>query len=146
MKNKNVTNLNTLKSYMKGNLVQLPSFGVGQEFYARLRRPSLLDMIKNDQIPNSLLNAASDLFAEGTSSFVTNREMTKELFDVIDVICDATFVEPTYQQIRDAGVKLTDEQLMFIFNYSQNGVKALESFREEPEDDVDTPDEQALLP
>ena len=53
----------------------------------------------------------------------------KEVLEVVDVLCEAAFVEPTYAQIRDSGVELTDEQYMFIFNYTQNGVKALEPFR-----------------
>ena len=39
-----------------------------------------------------------------------------------------------YDDLKEAGVKLTDEQMMFVFNYTQNGVEALESFREERED------------
>ena len=54
--------------------------------------------------------------------------MTK-LFDIIDVICEASFVEPAYQELKDIGIELTDDQYMFIFNYTQNGVQALDSFR-----------------
>ena len=56
-------------------------------------------------------------------------EALKEVFQVLDVICEACFVEPTYQDLREAGVELTDEQYMFLFNYTQRGVRALESFR-----------------
>mgnify|MGYP003291494415 CR=1 FL=1 len=31
--------------------------------------------------------------------------------------------------LKEAGIELTDEQMMFIFGYSQNGVRQLESFR-----------------
>ena len=133
---KKVTSISTLKGYMKGSLVRLPDFGPGQEFYARLTRPSMLEMIKRGEIPNAVLSSASDLFAEGATSFITNRDKTKELFDVIDVLCNATFVEPSYQDLKDAGIKLTDEQMMYIFSYTQNGVDALQSFREEREGDV----------
>ena len=44
-------------------------------------------------------------------------------------MCEASFVEPTYKELKAAGVELTDEQYMFIFGYSQNGVADLESFR-----------------
>lgn len=125
-----VTSINTLKGYMKGTLVQLPSFGEGQEFWARLKRPSMLAMIKDGEIPNSLLDAANNLFAEGTQSLDGSGD-TKQLFDVMDKLCEATFVEPTYQDIKAANIQLTDEQLIFVFSYTQNGVKALESFREE---------------
>ena len=134
--NANVTSINTLKGYMKGSLVRLPDFGPGQEFYARLTRPSMLAMVKSGQIPNALLQSASDLFAEGASSFITNREQMKDLFEVMDVLCDATFVEPTYKELQEAGITLTDEQLMFVFSYTQNGVDALQPFRKEPENIV----------
>lgn len=144
MENK-VTSITTLKSYMKGTLVKLPSFGPNQEFWARLKRPSMLDMIKNGEIPNSLLDTASSLFAEGTQILEDNSSDTvKELFDVIDKLCDATFVEPKYSDIKEAGIKLTDDQMMFVFSYTQNGVKALESFRENTEDIKRIANEQNL--
>ena len=139
-----VTSINTLKGYMKGTLIKLPSFGPGQEFYARLTRPSMLAMVKSGQIPNALLQSASDLFAEGASSFITNREQMKDLFEVMDVLCDATFVEPTYKELQEAGITLTDEQMMFVLSYTQNGVKALDSFREESKNPELTADEPAI--
>lgn len=139
-----VTSINTLKGYMKGSVVKLPSFGDGQDFVARLKRPSLLDMMRTGQIPNELLSSASDLFAEGTSSFVSDKDNMSKLYDVMDKLCEATFVEPSYDEMKEAGVKLTDEQLIFIFDYSQNGVKALDSFRQEQRDIVDDTIEQAL--
>lgn len=129
-----VTSMSTLKGYTKGTIVRLPDFGPGQEFYARVRRPSILAMLKDGDIPNTLLESASDLFAEGSSSFVTNRDKTGELFEVIDKLCEATFVEPSYNDLKEAGIQLTDEQMMFIFNYTQNGAEVLESFRKERED------------
>lgn len=144
MENK-VTSITTLKSYMKGTLVKLPPFGPNQDFWARLKRPSMLDMIKNGEIPNSLLDTASSLFAEGTQMLEgTNSDAVKELFDVIDKLCEATFVEPKYNDLKEAGIKLTDEQMMFVFSYTQNGVKALESFREDAKDIEHITDEQNL--
>ena len=55
----------------------------------------------------------------------------KQLYDVLDLIAKETLVEPTYEEIKSVGLELTDEQMMFLFNYSQQGVKALESFRTE---------------
>ena len=54
-----------------------------------------------------------------------------QMFDVLELMAKETFIEPTYSEIKEAGVDLTDEQMMFIFNYAQQGVKALESFRTE---------------
>lgn len=127
-----ITSLAELKKYSKGQVVELPPFADGQPFVARIRRPALMDLVRTGRIPNALLSSANTLFSEGTLGFdVEDKDMLSQMFGVIDIICESSFIEPTYQEIKDCGVKLTDEQLMFIFNYSQNGLKNLESFRKE---------------
>ena len=60
-------------------------------------------------------------------------EFMKDLFDLIDVLAGAVFVEPSWSELKQAEIELTDEQYMFIFNYTQEGVKQLEPFREDEE-------------
>lgn len=122
-----ITTLSQLTKYTEGQVVQLPDFAEGQPFVARIRRPSMLALAKSGKIPNSLLNTANGLFLGNTKT--NNEDLLSEIFDVLDVVCEACFIEPTYREIQDAGVELTDEQYMFIFNYTQTGVKALDSFR-----------------
>lgn len=122
-----ITTLSQLTKYTEGQVVQLPDFAEGQPFVARIRRPSMLALAKSGKIPNSLLNTANGLFLGNTKT--NNEDLLSEIFDVLDVVCEACFIEPTYKEIQDAGVELTDEQYMFIFNYTQTGVKALDSFR-----------------
>ena len=128
-----ITSFEELKTYAAGEVVELPPFAEGRPFVARISRPSMMSLVKSGKIPNSLLKSANELFSSGiTGAFdEENEEALSQMFDLMDVICEASFVEPTYQQIKDAGVTLTDEQLMFVFNYSQAGVRALESFREQ---------------
>lgn len=128
-----VTSIEELKQYSSGTLVELPCFAEGQHFVARLKRPSLLGMVKQRKIPNTLLVRANELFVQdGTTGFDPDEEnMMEQMFDVLELMAKETFVEPTYSEIKDAGIELTDEQMMFIFNYAQLGVKALESFRTE---------------
>ena len=123
-----VTSLAALSLYAQGQLVELPGFGEGQPFFARLRRPSILGLTKSGKIPNALLAAATELFT-GKQDKDDPVDLA-EIVGVVEVICESAFVEPTYQQIKDIGLQLTDEQLMAVFNYSQRGVKALEPFRE----------------
>lgn len=128
----NVTSLSDLKSYARGAIVELPPFADGQPFVARLRRPSMLVLAKNGKIPNELLNQANELFMGGSKSNGKMRQDTmSQMFDVFDILCEASFVEPSYKDICEAGLELTDDQYIFIFNYTQSGVKALKSFREE---------------
>lgn len=123
-----ITSLDQLKQYAAGQVIELPAFSEDQPFVARLKRPSMLALAKANKIPNSLLLTANNLFA-GSGVDKKKPEALKEVFQVLDVICEACFVEPTYQDLREAGVELTDEQYMFLFNYTQRGVRALESFR-----------------
>lgn len=130
-KTEQVTSLEQLKQYANGNIVRLPDFAEGQPFVAKLKRPSILGMAKQGKIPNSLLVKTNELFVQSGSLDTEENSMMQEIYDVIDLIASETFVEPTYDEIKSTGIQLTDEQMMFIFNYSQRGIKALESFRTE---------------
>lgn len=128
----NVTSIEDLKNYANGTVVEIPPFAEGQPLIARLKRPSILGMAKQGKIPNSLLVKANELFLQNGVGLDAEEEDTmKQLYDVLDLIAKETLVEPTYEEIKSVGLELTDEQMMFLFNYSQQGVKALESFRTE---------------
>lgn len=123
-----VTSIEQLSSYAEGQVVKFPDFAEGQPFVALVKRPSLLALMKDGQIPNSLINTASTLFAKGGID-ETKKDSMKDLFSLLEVVCEACFVTPSYKEIKAAGLTLTDEQLMFVFNYTQSGVKAVEPFR-----------------
>lgn len=125
------TSIEELKIYSSGTEVELPSFDGEHPFVAKLRRPSMLVLCKNGKIPNSLLQSASELFSGKSNELLSSGSGMQQMFEVMDTICEASFVEPTYQQLKDSGIELTDEQLLAVFNYSQKGVQALESFRKE---------------
>lgn len=125
-----ITSMERLKAYAKGQIVQLPSFAEDQEFFAKLRRPSMLSLAESGRIPNALLVTANQLFEKGGAGFDSEDEnFMPSMMKVIREICAAAFVEPTYEEIIESGIELTDEQLMFIFQYTQTGVTALQSFR-----------------
>lgn len=127
-----ITSLTSLEQYAQGQIVELPAFAEGQPFIARLRRPSLLVLIKSGKIPNALLATANSLFA-GNSINTKDPSALADVVGVMEVICEASFLEPSWAQIQAAGLELTDEQYMAVFNYSQQGIKALEPFREQSE-------------
>lgn len=128
---KKITSIDELKKIANGAIVELPPFAEGTTFYAKLKRPSLLNMVKQGKIPNTLLVRANELFVQDGGLDPEEENMMQEMFEVIELIARETFVEPTYKEIKEAGIELTDEQLMFIFSYAQQGVKALETFRTE---------------
>lgn len=124
------TSVFDLQSYAKGTLVRFPDFAEGQPFVARVRRPSMLVLAKSGKIPNTLLNSANELFSKGGGGMDRDNEnMLADIYSICEIICESALKEPTYQQIKDAGLELSDDQLMAIFNYTQTGAKALESFR-----------------
>ena len=129
-----VTNLSTLGMYAQGAIVELPPFAENQPFVVRLKRPSMMGMIKSGHVPNELLKAATELFSGGTQksqSAEDSIDQFQQMIDMLEIVCEESFVEPTYKEIKDAGLDLTDEQKMFVFSYAQNGVKALINFRQE---------------
>ena len=123
-----VTSLHDLQVYSKGVVVRFPDFAEGQPFIARVKRPSMLVLAKEGKIPNALLNTANDLFANGNVN-TNNENMMSEMYDVMETVCSACLVEPSMKDIKNAGLTLSDDQMMAIFNYTQTGVKALEPFR-----------------
>ena len=127
-----VTSISDLQNYATGTVVRFPDFGEGQPFVARVRRPSMLMLAKSGKIPNTLLSAAGELFTKGGSGVDTDNEnMLGEMYDIMSVICEAALIQPSLAEIKSAGLELSDDQMMAIFNYTQAGVKALESFRKE---------------
>lgn len=124
------TSIQDLVSYSQGQIVKLPDFSEGQPFYARLRRPSMLSLMSNGKIPNSLVITANRLF-NGKGMDDRNENSMSEVLQLLEVICESAFVEPSYKELKEAGVHLTDQQYMTVFNYTQEGVKALEPFRRE---------------
>lgn len=130
-----VTSIEELKGYANGELVELPSFGNGQKFVAKLKRPSMLSLVRAKKIPNELLTSASTLFESGVNSAMhidtknLDENAMSQLINVMDIICEASFVEPTFKQLKEANIELTDEQYLAVFSYTQVGIKELNSFR-----------------
>lgn len=130
MKPLSVTSISDLKRQTSGELVELPGFIEGEKFIARMRRPSLLAMVKKGKIPNTLLNEATELFSNGTSTVGKNNNNTlQDMLQVVEIICEASLIEPSWSEIQANNIELTDEQLMAIFSYSQRGVVGLSQFR-----------------
>ena len=124
-----ITSIYDLQRYANGQIVKLPDFAEGQPFVARMRRPSLLIMAKKGKIPNKLLATATDLFNGGNSHNASNDSILSDTYDVCEAIAEAALVEPTMAEIKEAGLELSDNQLIAIFNYAQRGIEALNNFR-----------------
>lgn len=127
-----ITTVSDLQSYAAGTVVRFPDFGDGQPFVARVRRPSMLVLAKQGKIPNGLLAAAGELFSKGGGGLdADNENMLRDMYNIMDIIATAALIQPSMDEIKSVGLELSDDQMMAIFNYSQAGIKALESFRQE---------------
>lgn len=129
-----ITSIEELKKGAASSIVELPPFSEDEKFVARIRRPSLLKLVQHGKIPNELLTTANNLFMSGNSVNMRDTKVLPKIMDILDIVTDAAFVEPTYQELQEAEIELTDEQYMFIFNYAQKGVRALERFHTDTED------------
>ena len=128
----NITSVSDLQSYAAGTVVRFPDFSEGQPFVARVRRPSMLVLAKQGKIPNTLLTAAGELFSKGGGGLdPDNENMLGDMYNIMDIIATAALIQPSMEEIKSVGLELSDDQMMAIFNYTQTGIKALESFRTE---------------
>lgn len=123
-----VTTIEDLKEYAKGQIVQLPSFADGQPLIVRMKRPSLMILAKSGKIPNKLLKTATEMFNGEKSTDEEDFDALSKTLDLLEIICEASLVEPKYKDFKSAGIDLSDEQLIAIFNYTQRGIEALNSF------------------
>lgn len=127
-----ITTISDLQLYSQGAVIRLPDFADGQPFVARIRRPSMLVLAKQGKIPNTLLTTAGELFSKGGAGLDSDNEnMLGDMYNIMDIIATAALIQPSMEEIKSVGLELSDDQMMAIFNYSQTGVKALESFRKE---------------
>ncbi|EKO1912858.1 esterase [Clostridium botulinum] len=126
-----VTNIEDLKKVAQGEVIQLPQFAQGIPFNARVKRVSLLNLVRKGVIPNKLLSAAEELFY-GKQSSKENVDLT-QMTDVMYIMAENALVEPSIEDLKSVGLELTDEQIVALFNYTQEGVSELDSFREKPE-------------
>ncbi len=118
--------LEKLKSYASGETVQLSPFTGDEPFTVRLKRPSLLQMASAGCIPNPLLGVAQEIFLKG--NLVQSKINLSDIADLLILMAKNALVDPTFRELEDCQINLTDLQLVEIFNYTQTGVKSLENF------------------
>ena len=130
-----VTSIEKLKKIAQGQEVELQGWDE-EPFVCVLKRPSLLGLVENGDIPNPLLHAAYILF--NGSNNPKDQVNLKEANDLYRIIAKAAMVSPTYEQLEEIGLELTDMQLLEIFSFTQIGLQGLISFRAKQEDTKNT--------
>ena len=118
-------------------LVDIAGFEPGQYITVRLRRISLMALCKSGKIPNSLLQKSTELFTGKKGEKPDEAKVLENIGEldginqIIDTVCEAAMIEPRFEDVKEY---LTDEQKTEIFQWTQGGIKALESFRTEQGD------------
>ena len=115
-----------LTELAQGTEIELPGFAAEETISVRLRRPSLMLLAAEGKIPNTLLASVEDLFEKGDKNTVS----FKERAEIFRIVAMASLVSPSWEELQNAGVNLTDLQLLYIYNFSQTGIDTLRRFRE----------------
>ncbi|MCL2461429.1 MAG: esterase [Defluviitaleaceae bacterium] len=138
-----VTDVERLKGYARGEVVELPPFVEGERFFARLKRPSLMGLAAKGKLPNGLLKAAAELFGGGSAGGTSDAGF-KGQCEVFEAMAREALAEPSWEALEEIGLELTDAQILAVFNYTQAGSKALEPFRGVPADIEGAGDERGV--
>ena len=128
-----ITSIETLKQVKSTEVVELPAFADGTPLVAELKQPSVINMFISGRVTNQLLEVAAQVIDGENGN--DSSEAPKKLPDMaasmnfVESLCEECMVDPTYAQVKEYAGGLTDEQMMFIYRYSQKGIDALKSFR-----------------
>ena len=128
-----ITTLEQLQALKQTEIVELPNFEDGTPLVVEIKKPNMMNLLVSGKIPNTLLNVANEMFNGKTGQVMGKAsedvKTLKELVGMMDVLAEASLVNPSYKDIKKLNIQLTENQLMAILMYSQGGVKALENFR-----------------
>ena len=117
-------------SFKTSQVVTLPGW-FGETVEMELKRPSILALAAAGAIQNPLMKTARKLFYSGINP--DGGDLAEEGRVLLEV-AKAALVKPTFDELEAAGIELTDEQLIAIFQFTQLGAKALDRFRQLPAD------------
>ena len=121
-------------------MVEIQGFEPGEVMRFRIRRASLVDLLEQGSLPNDLLNIVFEVLKIKVDKGAVNplEDLTPakftEFYKLMDNVCKAVMVEPSYEEARDL---LIDAQKIQIYQYAQYGLRVLERFRERPKPNVE---------
>lgn len=136
MEDLQVSTVAQIKEALAGEVVSLPPFVPGTAFTARVRRVSIISLVKAGKIPNPLLQRVYALFRDKSFSkriesgeLEEKEEELKTFMEFINTVVKEALVSPSVSELEKEGILLTDEQKNAIFQYIQQGAAALGNFR-----------------
>ncbi len=131
-----ITTIEDLKKVSTVKEVDLPPFVDGTPFKAKIKRAGLIDMMYNGKIANPLLDIAFKLTdGSGTDDKTIKKATAEEKLESLKFmmsIVENCLIEPSYKDIKDCGIDLTDEQIIAIHSYALQGIEHAKKFCESP--------------
>lgn len=127
------------KSLDSGYQVEITGFRADEDpedsFPCVLKKIDLLAWLINGKVPNELTAAVEDLFNLSKAKKKTVEEYNdidqiREGYKLNEWIARESMVEPKFDDLKDAGVYLSQQQLLDIYVFQMNGVNALKQFRD----------------
>lgn len=112
------------KQYTK---VEIPGWGVDDTFAVKLKNFNLLDVVSKGKIPNPLVGTVIGLF-KGKGIDIKEAEGIKNLNEVTEFFCEICLVEPTFKELKENEIELTDDQKGIIYEFATEGPRALIPF------------------
>lgn len=107
-------------------IIEIDGFEPGEKIAVRIKPASLLNLLMSGKLPNNLLGTVNDLFDQTNKGksmelFEQDENKIKDIMEIIDLVCEQSLVEPTYEEIKDV---ITDTQKMQIMAEAQGNVNA----------------------
>lgn len=139
MKFKALTVDDIKKSIDSGYQVEITGFRADEDpedtFPCVLKKIDLLAWLINGKVPNELSAAVEDLFNVSKAKKKTVEEYNdieniREGYKLNEWIARESMVEPKFDDLKDAGIYLSQEQLLDIYIFQMHGVNALKQFRD----------------
>ena len=127
------------KSIDSGYQVEITGFRADEDpedtFPCVLKKIDLLAWLINGKVPNELSAAVEDLFNISKAKKKTVEEYNdidqiREGYKLNEWIARESMVEPKFDDLKDAGIYLSQEQLLDIYIFQMHGVNALKQFRD----------------
>jgi hypothetical protein len=124
-----ITNFEELKNKYGNREYALPGWDFNSDFVCKLKRPSLVDMTAVvGFVPNPLMGTVADLFMPTTKK-MEKMDQEKQA-RALQLMAKFALQEPTYDQLAEAGIALTDEQYNAIYAFALGGAAGLDRFRQ----------------
>lgn len=123
-----ITPLEAMQAAIQPEEIALSGWRRGQEITVRVRKPNFYALLAKGSIPNPLIPEMDKLFVRRDRKGYA--EPDAKFAETLVAIAELTLVEPSYQELTDAGVELTDDQLTELSIYATSGAEALATFRD----------------